>query len=114
MVIAYSGRSAIRLITHGAKDAWTTEKILTVGAGCLLSLYSVKLTYEYIQECNEPAEGEGGGAPDCENPAGDGYAKVAPNEGTNGGVEMAKPLSGRSREVGAPPVAIDNPEKPQE
>merc|ERR1719265_2894598 len=24
------------------------------------------------------------------------------------------PLSGRSREVGAPPVAIDNPEKPQE
>jgi len=113
MVIAYSGRSAIRAITGGAKGMWSTEKILTVGAGCLLSLYSVKLTYEYIQECNEPAEGEGGSPPDCENPAEGGYAKVATNEGPQT-MEMAKTLSGRSREVAAPPVAIDNPEKPQD
>jgi len=135
MLIAYSGRSAIRLITHGAKNAWTTEKILTVGAGCLLSLYSVKLIYEYIQECNE-SEGEGEGSPD-ENPEGGNYAKVATSDGDGGNAEEAydsgrqkgnwccanpgppgggdeemaqgKQMSGREMAV-----EIDNPEKSQD
>lgn len=115
MLIAVGGRSAVRYISGGAKDAWSTEKILTVGAGCLLSLYSVKLTYDWIQECNEGAE-ENGAA--NENPEGGAYNKVATSEGggvTGGDVEMAggKPMSARSREM-APGMEIDNPNKAQE
>jgi cadmium resistance protein CadD (predicted permease) len=59
MVIAYSGRAAVQAMTGGDKNAWSTEKILTVAAGSMLTLYSIKLTYDYIQEQNEGAEGEG-------------------------------------------------------
>lgn len=137
MIIAYSGRQAVRAITGGSKDAWSTEKILTVGAGILLSLYSVKLTYEYIQELYEE-EGEGA---ENENLEQGSYAKVASNEGEaqaveeqkpsdraagkwccaspgatgagDGDIEMAsgKPLSQREM---VPGPAIDNPEKTQE
>lgn len=134
MLIAYSGRAAVRILTGGAKDAWSTEKILTVGAGILLSLYSVKLSYEYIQECNEEPEGNGA---ENENPEGGSYAKVATNEGEggdgpvydsgrgggkwccsnqgapSGDVEMqGKPLSARSREM-VPGMEIDGPDKAQ-
>lgn len=114
MLIAYSGREVVKQLTGGNKDAWSTEKILTVGAGCLLSLYSIKLSYEWYQECNEESE-EGGGA-ENENPESGSYAKVATNEGGGpGDVEMAnKPLSARSREMAAAGVAIDNPDKTQE
>jgi len=140
MIIAYSGRKAVRAITGNSKDAWSTEKILTVGAGILLSLYAVKLTYEWIQEMNEPEEGENGAENEGGNPEGGSYAKVATTEGeavdgekqsdrggakwcctTNqggtgagdGDVEMAsgKPLSARSREVA--PVAVDSPDVAQ-
>jgi len=112
MLIAYSGRAAVKTLTGGAKDAWSTEKILTVGAGCLLTLYSIKLTYEWIQECNEE-EGEGE-----KNPDGGSYAQVATTEGTatGGDIEMAggKPSSARAREMAAAGMPIDNPDKPQE
>lgn len=68
MVIAFSGQQMVDLITAGDKHAWSTEKILTVGAGCLLSVYSVKLTYDWIQECSGGGEEEGN------------YSKVATNE----------------------------------
>lgn len=107
MVIAYSGRAAVRAITGGAKDAWSTEKILTVGAGCLLSLYSVKLSYEYYQECYEEAE------PPTESLEGGSYAKVATNEGAAAGdAELGKQLSA-GREM-VPGVEIDSPEKTQQ
>jgi hypothetical protein len=116
MLIATSGRAAVRALTGGAKDAWSTEKILTVSAGCLLSLYSIKLSYEYYQECMEGGEEENAAA--NENPDGGSYAKVATNEGAAGAgdVELAqgKPLSARSREMAAPGVEIDSPDKPQE
>lgn len=110
MLIAYSGRAAVRILTGGAKDAWSTEKILTVGAGILLSLYSVKLSYEYIQECNEEPEGNGA---ENENPEGGSYAKVATNEGApSGDVEMqGKPLSDRREMV--PGMEIDGPDVAQ-
>jgi len=138
MIIAYSGRQAVRAITGNSKDAWSTEKILTVGAGCLLALYSVKLSYEWYQECYEEGEEENGAA--TENPDGGSYAKVATTEGeageaekqsdrggakwccttnptgaADGDVEMAsgKPLSARSREM-VPGVEIDSPDKAQE
>lgn len=132
MVIAYSGTQAVSALTGGAKDAWSTEKILTVGAGCLLTLYSIKLTYEYIQECNEEGEEEGAPADGAERGE---YAKVASNEGEaqehesgragakwccapggTGGAEgemSQKPLSARSREM-VPGMEIDSPDKPQE
>lgn len=134
MIIAYSGRQAVEAITGGAKDAWSTERILTVGAGCLLALYSVKLTYEWYQECNEeedPNEAQN------ENPDGGSYAKVATTEGqamdrekqsdrgakwcctpsggngaADGDVELAsgKPPSQREN---VPGVEIDSPDKAQ-
>lgn len=58
LVIATTGSKAVDALTGGAKDAWSTEKILTVAAGCMLSVYAVKLTYEYIQELQEGKEGE--------------------------------------------------------
>jgi len=128
MLIAYSGRAAVRVLSGGAKDAWSTEKILTVSAGCLLSIYSIKLSYEYYQECMEPEEA---GA-ENENPEGGSYAKVATTEGEDekpvydsgrgGGkwccssgppadVEAGKPLSNREM---VPGMEIDDPEKAQE
>lgn len=62
MLIAYSGEEAVNHMTAGIKDAWSTEKIMTVGAGILLGVYSLKLLHEYIQELREGGEEEG--APD--------------------------------------------------
>jgi len=54
-IIAVSGDAAVDFITRqsGAKDVWSTEKILTVAAGTMLAIYAVKLTYEYVQEYKE-------------------------------------------------------------
>jgi len=133
MIIAYSGRQAVDAITGGAKDAWSTERILTVGAGCLLALYSIKLSYEWYQECGEEAEGGNEGAQD---PDGGSYAKVATTEGqaqegekqsdrgakwccTNSGgngaagdVEMASGKPPSQREA-VPGMEIDSPDKAQ-
>mmetsp|Transcript_70906 Transcript_70906/g.229549 ORF Transcript_70906/g.229549 Transcript_70906/m.229549 type:complete len:265 (-) Transcript_70906:94-888(-) len=63
--IAFSGRKAFHHMTHGHRHAWSTEKIMTVIAGVLLALYTLKLVYEYVQELREEAEGDGkeSGAP---------------------------------------------------
>jgi len=77
MLIAQTGRKAVAMATGGNKDAWSTEKILTVGAGCLLAVYSVKLSYEWIQEMREgDDEGEEAGG----NPESGTYNKVAQGE----------------------------------
>jgi len=80
MLIAASGSEVVSILTAGNKDAWSTEKILTVGAGCLLSLYSVKLTYEWIQECNEPEEEEPPEDAEKGEEAGTGYEQVPTTE----------------------------------
>jgi len=56
MVIAGSGSEAVAWLTRNENDAWSTDKILTVSAGVLLSIYTVKLTYEYIAELQEGAD----------------------------------------------------------
>lgn len=43
MVIACSGTEAVEWLTGDSKNAWSTDKILTVSAGVLLALYTVKL-----------------------------------------------------------------------
>eukprot|EP00929_Paragymnodinium_shiwhaense_P049371 TRINITY_DN24908_c0_g1_i1.p1 TRINITY_DN24908_c0_g1~~TRINITY_DN24908_c0_g1_i1.p1 ORF type:complete len:270 (+),score=41.57 TRINITY_DN24908_c0_g1_i1:130-939(+) len=55
MIIAYCGDSIVSWLTGNDENAWSTDKILTVGAGIMLSLYSVKLVGEYVQE---EADGE--------------------------------------------------------
>jgi len=65
MCIAYSGDKIVGFLTRNAKDAWSSDKILTVGAGTMLCLYSIKLIKEYIDEMNE----EGGD--DTKEDAGD-------------------------------------------
>mmetsp|Transcript_6633 Transcript_6633/g.11561 ORF Transcript_6633/g.11561 Transcript_6633/m.11561 type:complete len:267 (-) Transcript_6633:94-894(-) len=56
MLIAYSGEEVVEKITNQSKHAWSADKILTVGAGTLMALYAMKLTYEYIQELKEQRE----------------------------------------------------------
>lgn len=58
MAIAASGDAFVAWLTGGAKDVWSTEKILTVSAGALLSVYTVKLTYEYFFESDDDDKGE--------------------------------------------------------
>jgi len=48
MIIAGSGSEAIAWMTANDKHAWSTDKILTVIAGSLLAVYTVKLTYEHF------------------------------------------------------------------
>lgn len=56
MVIAYSGDAVVTWLTSNSKDSWSTEKILTVIAGVLLAIYTVKLTYEYFFEDDDEEE----------------------------------------------------------
>jgi hypothetical protein len=57
MGIAKSGDAFVAWLTGNSKDAWSTEKILTVFAGGLLAIYTVKLTYEYVYESDDEDEG---------------------------------------------------------
>jgi len=61
MAIAYSAE-AVAFLAGAGKNSWSTEKMLTVGAGTLLACYSVKLSYEFIQELREGDEEEDGKA----------------------------------------------------
>merc|ERR1712232_1408991 len=58
MFLAYSGDSAGTWLLRDQKDAWSSDKILTVGAGSLLFIYAIKLTYEYCTETDEGEEGK--------------------------------------------------------
>lgn len=53
MFLAYSGNSAVTWLLRDQKDAWSSDKILTVGAGSLLGLYAIKLAYDYFTESEE-------------------------------------------------------------
>ena len=48
MLIAGSGSEIVGWLTNNSKHAWSTNKILTVIAGVLLALYTVKLSYEHF------------------------------------------------------------------
>jgi len=65
MCIAALGQSAVDKVLAGNKHAWSAEKLLTVGAGALMAIYSIKLLHEYIQEMNEEDEGKDNAA--CED-----------------------------------------------
>ena len=41
------------MVTRNSKDAWSSEKILTVLAGSMLALYSIKLLHEWVTEAEE-------------------------------------------------------------
>lgn len=56
MVIAYSGDAVVARLTSNSKNAWSTEKILTVVAGVLLTIYTVKLTYDFFFDSGDASE----------------------------------------------------------
>lgn len=58
MCIAYSGNKIVDYITRNDKDAWSSEKILTVLAGSMLAIYSVKLLHEWWTESDENDDGD--------------------------------------------------------
>jgi len=90
MGIAYSGDAALQWLLKGREGTWSSDKILTVGAGILLVVYGIKLTIEYIQELQEG--GEEGGEGDNK------YDKVATSEDPEANKD-GRPLSARSREI---------------
>lgn len=123
MLIAYSGRKAVAMLTGGNEDAWSTEKILTVGAGGLLAIYSIKLTYDWIQELREGGDADEQAAADPEsgvyNKAAQGEEETAAAAGgsfrmsNSDGPEVkhsARELELSARDASAN-VEIDNPEK---
>jgi len=67
MLIADSGTKVLHWVTDGQKKAWSIDKILTLSAGILLALYTVKLTYEHFTEEDDeddgPDEADAGEAP---------------------------------------------------
>lgn len=83
MTIAYSGDSLLNWLLKGKEGTWSSDKILTVGAGILLTVYGIKLTIEYIQEMNEGGDEQ--------------YDKVSQDDAEKG--DGQKPLSARSREI---------------
>mmetsp|Transcript_143137 Transcript_143137/g.457429 ORF Transcript_143137/g.457429 Transcript_143137/m.457429 type:complete len:251 (+) Transcript_143137:108-860(+) len=62
MAIAYSGDTVVGLVTRNSDKAWSTDKILTVFAGSIMAIYSVKLAYDYYQEMNEEGDGDSQGS----------------------------------------------------
>ncbi|CAJ1423510.1 unnamed protein product [Effrenium voratum] len=75
MCIAYSGNKVVEILTRDAKDAWSSEKILTVLAGSMLAVYSVKLLHEWWNETDDGDENTKEDAGD-ENK----YSKVSPGD----------------------------------
>eukprot|EP00929_Paragymnodinium_shiwhaense_P121468 TRINITY_DN93705_c0_g1_i1.p1 TRINITY_DN93705_c0_g1~~TRINITY_DN93705_c0_g1_i1.p1 ORF type:complete len:269 (-),score=48.26 TRINITY_DN93705_c0_g1_i1:309-1115(-) len=95
MILAYCGDAVVKWLTSNSKDAWSSDKILTVSAGTMLSLYSIKLIYEYMTEGDDDEDEESrekgsrntGGKGDDESPLSD-------------DVELAtKPFKATSREI---------------
>eukprot|EP00928_Gymnodinium_smaydae_P087649 TRINITY_DN71888_c0_g1_i1.p1 TRINITY_DN71888_c0_g1~~TRINITY_DN71888_c0_g1_i1.p1 ORF type:complete len:262 (+),score=65.93 TRINITY_DN71888_c0_g1_i1:158-943(+) len=84
MAIAYSGNTIVEYLTKDSKGAWSTDKILTVGASVLLILFGIKLVYEYVTEEDEDNGGNGDKAESREVPSqapkGPAYDKVATDE----------------------------------
>lgn len=91
MAIAYSGDAALAWLLKDQEGAWSSDKILTVGAGVLLVCYGIKLTIEYIQELQEGDGGE-------EGADGNKYDKVATTDDPEANKDQ-RPLSARSREI---------------
>jgi hypothetical protein len=78
----------------------------------MLALYSVKLTYEYYQECTE--ENNENEAPN-ENPESGAYNKVATEEGAQPDAKVLASVGrkGSKQMVDMTGVEIDNPQKPE-
>ncbi|CAE7233543.1 unnamed protein product, partial [Symbiodinium pilosum] len=100
MCIAYSGNKIVEMLTRNSKDAWSSEKILTVLAGSMLAVYSIKLVYEYMTESD-------GDPQDTKEDAGEEnkYAKVSPSDLEGGGEltpgrnESRQLMSARNRPI---------------
>jgi len=105
MCIAYSGDKMVSFLTKNAKDAWSSDKILTVAAGTMLAVYSIKLIKEYIDEMNEEDDD------DTKEDAGDEhkYNKVdnSDTEAAKPSIEMVPSRQG-SRELSARNRNIDS------
>ncbi|OLQ09419.1 hypothetical protein AK812_SmicGene6976 [Symbiodinium microadriaticum] len=100
MCIAYSGNKLVEMVTRNSKDAWSSEKILTVLAGSMLALYSIKLLHEWVTEAEEEPQ-------DTKEDAGqeNKYAKVSPSDLEGGGEltpgrnESRQLMSARNRPI---------------
>lgn len=60
MAISYWSQEIANALGGGKKGAWSTERMLTVGAGSLLGLYALKLIYDEIFTNDEDKAAAGG------------------------------------------------------
>ncbi|CAE7797394.1 unnamed protein product [Symbiodinium sp. CCMP2456] len=112
MCIAYSGNKLVEMVTRNSKDAWSSEKILTVLAGSMLALYSVKLLHEWVTEAEEDPQ-------DTKEDAGqeNKYAKVSPSDLEGGGEltpgrnESRQLMSARNRPIESANAASEHDRK---
>jgi len=119
MTLAYSGEETVAWLTAGQKDAWSPNKILTVGAGCLMTLFGAKELYNHFYGDDE--EGEDSremplpgaddsqtdpGSPKVATPAAkDGHEPLAPLE-VESGLEIEATSTSRSQERGRGPIKL--------
>jgi len=67
MSIAVSGESLVAALTQSSEKAWSTDKILSVFAGSMLALYTLKLLCDYIAELRDETEAADNEASDVES-----------------------------------------------
>jgi hypothetical protein len=67
MSIAVSGESLVAALTQSSDKAWSTDKILSVFAGSMLALYTLKLLCDYIAELRDETEAADNDASDVES-----------------------------------------------
>jgi len=67
MSIAVSGESLVAALTQSSDKAWSTDKILSVFAGSMLALYTLKLLCDYIAELRDETEAADNEASDVES-----------------------------------------------
>lgn len=99
MVIAYSGDTAISYLTRDAPGAWSTDKILTVTAGSLLALYSLKLGHEYITELREGSDDDDDSKDSAEREINEKKAPTSKATCNEDEFEQVKPLRMSSRDL---------------
>lgn len=97
--IACSGDSLVSDLTKHIPGAWTSQRILTVGAAGLLSLYTLKLGVEYFHGDGEKESSETGERPQPQPQEENGVEAPNASDLTQElvEVEVAQNESGRSR-----------------
>merc|ERR1711879_41410 len=93
------GDTVISYLTRDAPGAWSTDKILTVLAGSLLALYSLKLGHENISELREGSDDDDDSKDSTDTEVDEKKAPISKDTCNEDELEQAKPLRVSSRDL---------------